>query len=218
MSKELSYNMSKTILEMAQKPLRSREEAVLLLLYTVRMFDAEEFLHRQGKEKVVVYVDKMNRIFYILENKIFSMQFPFCIELNNGKLNKIYGLKSGLDIDSILVSILIRIFEKLNADSCSLENFFDELLGENEMLKNIDTEQLWIILKFILTYDLGYLRYDYDEKHCNGKMHPLNHLDICLDDCSAYKIGLEKAIDYAMLKDILDTTTSCSFLKKDDKS
>lgn len=86
------------------------------------------------------------------------------------------------------------------------------MYGEND-LQNIGEGQLWEIVKFISTYDLGYLRYDYDEKNKNGMLHPINHLDICLDTAATFKIGLEKVLDYEMFKDILDITTDCSFLK-----
>ena len=36
--------MSKGIFEMSGRPLRSRREAILLLLYTIRMFDIEEWI------------------------------------------------------------------------------------------------------------------------------------------------------------------------------
>ena len=44
MEKELTFKMSKQIIEMSTKPLRTREEAVLLLLYTIRMFDSRSYL------------------------------------------------------------------------------------------------------------------------------------------------------------------------------
>ena len=44
MGKELTFRMSKQIAEMSIKPIRTREEAILLLLYTIRMFDVSIFL------------------------------------------------------------------------------------------------------------------------------------------------------------------------------
>lgn len=74
MGKELTFRMSKQIAEMSIKPLRTREEAILLLLYTIRMFDVSIFLTDERSEKVKISIDKMNRIFYLLEGKMFSMQ------------------------------------------------------------------------------------------------------------------------------------------------
>lgn len=73
----------------------------------------------------------MNRIFYLLKGKIFSMQFPFRIENNDVQ---------------------------------------------------------------------------------NGKLHPLHHLDICLDSSAIYKIGLNQEIGFDNFKDILDTTTESWYI------
>ena len=213
MAKEIKFNAGKNIYEMACKPLRSRKEAILLLLYTIRMFDVEELTLENVSIKVAIAINKMNRIFYILEDKIFSMQFPFCLEICEDKVARIYDAKTGLDMDSMLVSALIGIFQKADANSnYSLDNFLEEIIDSENILPNVEVNQLWEIVKSISTYDLGYLRYDYDEEHKNGVLHPLNHLDIFLDTGATYKIGLEKRLSYEKFKDILDITTNCFFL------
>ncbi|MDE7331003.1 MAG: hypothetical protein K2O16_02010 [Lachnospiraceae bacterium] len=212
MEKEASYSMSKGIFEMASRPLRSRQEAILLLLYTIRMFEVDELIAENKTIKVVISINKMNRIFYVLEDKIFSMQFPFFVEMEHDKIARIYDTRTGLDIDSRLVSTLIGIFEKTNTGNSSFDSLFDEIMYCGDNLPNVGIEQIWEVVKFISTYDLGYLRYDYDEKHKKGLLHPVNHLDICLDTAAAYKIGLKKSLNYEMFKDILDTTTNCFFL------
>ena len=65
------------------------------------------------------------------------------------------------------------------------------------------------MLAHLLKYDLGYIRYDIDPEHENGRMHPLNHLDICLDTAATYKIGLDKKIEFDDFKNILDITNEC---------
>lgn len=134
------------------------------------------------------------------------------LEIQENKIVRIYDVKTGVDVDSMLISTLIRIYEK-KENALSFDSLFEEIMyGEND-LQNIGEGQLWEIVKFISTYDLGYLRYDYDEKNQNGLLHPINHLDVCLDTAATFKIGLEKVLDYEMFKDILDITTDCSFLK-----
>jgi len=51
MGKEFSYKMSKDILALSSKPLRKKEEAILLLLYTIRMFDACQYISDDRKEQ-----------------------------------------------------------------------------------------------------------------------------------------------------------------------
>lgn len=213
MGKEIIFKMSKSIYEMASKPIRTKREAILLLLNTMRMFDVNDFMPDNQKASVVLSVDKMNRIFYILENKIFSMQFPFCVELENESVTRIYDRKAGLDIDFMLVSVLIGLFTGNKEDKLSLDEFVDEILLSEKNLQNASIEQLWELVKFVATFDLGYLRYDYDEEHANGLLHPTCHLDVFLETAATYKVGLEEKVDFRVFKDILDVTTDCYFLK-----
>lgn len=53
-------------------------------------------------------------------------------------------------------------------------------------------KEMWLLISYLLKYDLGYIRYDIDQEHENGRMYPPNHLDICLDIAATYKIGLDK--------------------------
>lgn len=88
MGKELTFTMSQQIIDMASKPLRKREDAILLLLYTIRMFDFHEIFMRfvayrllknslqhtlfQIGEPVIKYKESgsiMDWIKYIKENK-----------------------------------------------------------------------------------------------------------------------------------------------------
>lgn len=214
MAKEIKYNMGKNIFEMASRPLRSKQEVILLLLYTIRMFEVEELKPESKNVQVAIVINKMNRIIYILEKKIFSIQFPFFVETQGDKIARIYDPKTGLEIDSMLVSALIGIFEKSFSDSFPIDSFLDEILYWENILHNVNNNQIWEIVKSFSDFDLGYIRYDCDEKHQNGLLHPANHLDICLDMAATFKIGLEKSINYEIFKDILDTTTDCFFLKK----
>lgn len=71
---------------------------------------------------------------------------------------------------------------------------------------------MWLLISHLLKYDLGYIRYDIDSEHENGRMHPLNHLDICLDTAATYKIGLDKKIEFDDFKNILDITNECWYI------
>ena len=83
MGKELTFTMSQQIIDMASKPLRKREDVILLLLYTIRMFDLDKSELNIHNESIRISINKMNRIFYLLKGKMFSMQFPFRIENND---------------------------------------------------------------------------------------------------------------------------------------
>ena len=208
MEKLLIFNMSSHILDMAVKPLRSRESAILLMLHTIRMFDDYEFIKEEREEKVNISINKMNRIFYSLEKKIFSMQFPFYIYDNSKKIS-IYHKATGIDVNPIVQSFLIKVFEELNNKDIDIETFYYLIMDFRSIDKEYSEEQIWSLILHLLRYDLGYIRYDVDHKNANGNMHPVNHFDVCLDSSATYKIGLYEGIEFDEFKDILDITTKC---------
>lgn len=216
MRKEISFKMSKQIIEMAEKPLRTREEAVLLLLYTIRMFDSSAYLSNDDRmERVNILIDKMNRIFYLIQGKIFSIQFPFCIDVStdHGDIT-VYHNTTGIVINSRVLSFLISAFEDMKRKEMNFENIFDIIMGSEVEEESFNSKQMWILISYLLKYDLGYIRYDIDPDHENGKMHPLNHLDVCLDTSATYKIGLDRQITFDDFKSILNITTECWFINK----
>lgn len=213
MGKEFTFRMSKQIAEMSIKPLRTREEAILLILYTIRMFDVSIFLTDERSEKVKISIDKMNRIFYLLEGKMFSMQFPFCIDDSSNQDNfRIYHNITGNAINSMVLSFLIEVFEKMNRKEMDFDTIFEVIVGSEVNDDNFTTKEKWLLILHLLKYDLGYIRYNIDPEHENEKMHPLNHLDICLDTAATYKIGLNKKIEFDDFKNILDRTNECWYI------
>ncbi len=75
-------------------------------------------------------------------------------------------------------------------------------------------QETWEILKRLYSIEYGYLRFDYDEEQENGKLHPLNHLDINFVNSNQFKIGLNKKITLEEFTDIIDLTTDCYYLDK----
>ncbi len=214
MAKEFSYTMSHMILNSAETPLRNRESAVLLLLNTLRMIEASSYITSSLTEKVIIYTDKMNRIFYVLNDKIFSMQFPFHIEKREGK--NIYSCSYAV-IGQSELSFLIGVFNILATKKpSSFEEIYENFLSMTDNGVSLAEETAWNLTHYLLSYDLGYLRYDYDEKNNkqhNANLHPLNHLDVFLDSGATFKIGLKKRISYSEFCNILDTTTDCLYLQ-----
>jgi hypothetical protein len=214
MAKEYSFVMSKQIIEKSSKPLRSREEAVLLILYTIRMLDICKYITEEREEKVIFSIDKMNRIFYQSENKVFSMQFPFCIEKNSDDSGiVIYDLITRKQINSTVLSLLIEAFERLSRVETDFETLFEIVMEPQENGIDISEKEMWKLVEHLLKYDLGYLRCDHDSENAEGDLHPLNHFDIFLDSQATFKIGLKKQIDYCRFQDILNINTDCTYLR-----
>ena len=213
MRKELTFTMSQQIIDMASKPLRKREDAILLLLYTIRMFDLDKSELNIHNESIRISINKMNRIFYLLKGKMFSMQFPFRIE-NNDIQNgiRIYDSVTGILINATTLSFLIGLFEQINRSETDFEKVFEIMMETEQNDDEFTMEQMWTLFSYLLKYDLGYIRYDIDPEHENGKLHPLYHLDICLDNSATYKIGLNQEIRFDNFKDILYTTTESWYI------
>lgn len=213
MGKELTYKMSRQIIECSLPPLRTREEAILLILNTIRMFDISKFLLDERKEKVVISINKMNRIFYVLDGKMFSMQFPFCVDKSGDDEEvRIYHKSSGVDITPRVLSVLIEAFEKIKSEDVDFDTVFEIIMESEGYDDEVTPKNMWLLISHLLKYDLGYLRYDIDPEKENGKMHPLNHLDICLDTSATYKIGLSKELTFSEFRNILDITTECAYI------
>ena len=147
MEKELTFRMSKQIAEMSIKPLRTREEAILLLLYTIRMFDVSIFLTDERSEKVKILINKMNRIFYLLEGKKLSMQFPFCIDDRSKQdIIIIYHNITGTKINPMVLSFLIEAFEEMNRREMDFETIF-EIIMEAELNDDVfTTKDMWLLI------------------------------------------------------------------------
>lgn len=213
MGKELTFTMSEQIIDMASKPLRKREDAILLLLYTIRMFDLDESELNIHSESIKISINKMNRIFYLLKGKMFSMQFPFRIESDDTqKVSRIYDGVTGILINATTLSFLIGMFEQINRPETDFETVFEIMMKSEQNNDEFTMEQMWTLFSHLLKYDLGYIRYDIDPEHENGRLHPLNHLDICLDSSATYKIGLNQEIGFDNFKDILDVTTESWYI------
>ena len=211
MSKYIDFDMGKLMYEMASKPLRTKRDLILLVLNTIRIIGINVSTGEK-KGKIVLKVDYMNRLFYEIENKIFSIQFPFLIELKEENSFRVYDNYAGVEIDNKIISLLIGMFENYDSEIITFEDFFTELYQSADASEDVEAETLWILIKRMAIFDVGYLRYDHDKEHENGKMHPLNHLDINFESNSTYKIGLNDRMSLEEMIDIVDISSKCSFL------
>lgn len=194
------------------KPFRTRKELIALLLETTKLLYTEGI---SGKSygKVIVVIDKMSRVFYEIENKIFSMVFPFGIEKVDGRY-RVYDVELEVDIDSKLLSIMISILAQLELLNVTAESILDVYCDTfSEEIEREDVKAAWEVLFKLLFIELGYIRYDLDEEHADMIYHPLNHFDVNYSADTSYKIGLRKAISVDYMISFLDTKSKCSYLE-----
>ena len=120
--------------EKVSKAIRKKEDIILLLLETMKIFLIDDiFQGNDIKGKVILNIEKMSRVVFELENKYFSFNFPFSVEDDvDGIGMRIYDSVSGVELDSKNISVLIRIFnEKLKGDYL-IEDIYYKLASEDE--------------------------------------------------------------------------------------
>ena len=217
--KEFKVNMTRRFVELASKPIRNKNHIITLMLEAIPLLTYGDILENPTNNYVVLRVDKMKRLFFVIEDKVYSFNFPFNIEIKAGERNPIiYDPVSDLELDALNLTILRSAHEEMFYQDDGKGDILDL---DSELIQVIDCfdtnhnkDIIWKIFKMLLTFEAGYLRYDYDEKRENGKLHPLNHLDINYSSEGTFKIGINNKVDYNTFIDILDIRTDCYFITK----
>lgn len=159
-------------------------------------------LPTSSKMKLIIH--KMSRLFFYKDEKYFSISFPFTIIFNDNEVVELTS-HSGKKLNNKSISAIISILDspefKLNP---SLIDFYIEP-------NSIDSSGLFL-LEDIFLFEPSYIRYDFDPKNENGKLHPLNHIDVNYSQYSTFKLGLSKAITEEDFENLQNTKTDCSFI------
>lgn len=192
---------------------KTKTQILNILLESVRYALSYSSLNiNNSKGKIVLVVDKMSRLFFCSENKAYSIAFPFLTLKYNNQI--LFSLQN-TDVDAYLVSNLITVInDDKFLEGCSIE------LSESLLDYEAENVSFWNVLRELLLYEDGYIRYDYDEKgfidaRNKGEehRHPLNHFDLFYTNRATFKVGAENKIDLNDLIDILDIRTDCKYLK-----
>ncbi|ELC8460391.1 hypothetical protein QYB77_002574 [Clostridium perfringens] len=213
MEKSFEMQIEKFFLKKVVKAIRRKEDIIILLLETIKIFLMKDFIEvTEAKGKIILKVDKMSRLIFQIENKYFSFNFPFNIEVDKSVSNiRIYDSILGIDIDDKLISILISIFnEKIITDRCLDDIYYELVFGDN----TLNINDIRILVERLSMFECGYLRYDYDVERQDGHIHPINHLDINYSVGSTFKLGFPDIITIDDFIDILDLKTNCHYLNK----
>ncbi|EUL78385.1 Uncharacterised protein [Enterobacter hormaechei] len=192
------------------KPVRDRKQVVELLLSTMRLFLLQP-LPRPLKISglLELRISKMSRLFFFSENKHFSIAFPFIAKLNDDGVLAFYN-DSGFEISSKTLSEITAIIDSgYDFDNGSFIDFYDSF---EESL--VESPNFWTVFLKLMTFEEGYIRYDYDEEHENGDLHPLNHLDIFYSSKPTFKIGLRGRYQKDYLVNLVNRETNCVYLDK----
>ncbi|MDN0039778.1 hypothetical protein QVO03_05755 [Bacillus aerophilus] len=205
-------------MEIASKPIRTKKHVIMLMLEAIPLLTNADVLERPSNNYIILRVDKMKRLFFVIENKIFSFNFPFNVEVQEEKNNPIiYDSITDLELNALNLTVLKSAFEETfygneNQGILDLDSELMQVIDSFDTKPNKD--QVWQILKTLQMFESGYLRYDYDEVRENGKLHPLNHIDINYTSDGTFKIGINDTLDCNTFIDILDVNTDSYFISK----
>lgn len=215
--KSFCFELTDDLYKQASRPIRKKEDIISLLLNTLKIFMSVlpvEETNCQSNNKLILNVDKMSRLFYSIENKIFTINFPFSVY----KVESIDFLKlkyNNIEIDSYISSLLISIFEENETFSIPFDNmkeFVLQHMAENGW-NEADPQDVCDIIKKLIVFETGYLRYEYDKLHANARIHPQNHIDFYYESNNEIKVGLDNRIDSKWLVDFSNINTECKFIK-----
>jgi len=197
--------------------IKTKFQIINILLEASRyMLSNIEVSQDQIVGEIRIVVDKMNRIFFSSENKCYSIVFPFnvLVEEDNIRLS----FSNNINVDSYIIS---KAKSAINCDefndTCIL-GFADSIYDNSNDLDN--EELLWSFIKELMLFEVGYIRYDYDElgyeeavqKGCPHR-HPLNHYDLFYTNRATCKIGLTEKQTMDSLIDLLNVGTDCKYLR-----
>lgn len=159
------------------KPIRNKNDCVSILLEAVENFIYHNEAIKQIQNNTMLLEN--GRLFVFLENKYFSIKFPFKIKIEE----EIKFYINNIELNSKILSAIRYAFLNI---SNSIRDILYQIEKEYEQ---IDKDEIEEIIIAMLLLDDGYLRYDHDAKNENGKLHPLDHLDIFYTNNSV-KLGL----------------------------
>lgn len=193
---------------------RNRMDVIKIVIKACEFIIDEQysiFEHiRDVKDKSFIYMDKMKRIVISTENQLFSIGFPFNVDIDNVKITY---LNNTITINNHILSVIESIINVLD-ERCSIEEILEKIWEEEGFEQASDAEKYAIctLITVLLSYEVGYIRYDYDDVHENGKLHPLNHFDVNYSTNTTYKIGANKKLDIELFLKLLDITSECLYL------
>lgn len=198
------------------KRIKTKIQMLEILLEATRfMLISNDVNSENTSGKLILFVDRMSRLFFFKDNKYYSIVFPFYVTEIDEKLS--FSLKNEVEVDAEMISNVFSIIrcEKFE-DKCSL-NFIEPI---NEIEEDIN-EDFWDFFKELLMFEDGYLRYDKDEENYlkakeNGEehKHPLHHFDFFYSSNATFKIGLRNEILQNDFIDVLDVNKDCEYINK----
>ena len=200
--------------------IKSKIQIIKILLEFVRgsLLYRETIEERDIKSPYVkLIIDKKSRIFFFSEKKYYTIHFPFsCSKQDDGSLEITYqGYRNIIPIKSEIISKVMEILNDEQFNSVSALDFIEPI---DKMESEID--YIWELLKGLLMFEDGYVRFDNDPEEYNRAKnegrehtHPENHIDIFYNNGNTLKLGLKGKSTPDEFIDYFDSKKDCKYLE-----
>lgn len=215
------YNLNKTDVDIffPNELIKSKIQIIKILLEFVRGI----LLYRKTIEErdikspyVKLIIDKKSRIFFFDEKKYYTIHFPFNCLIQEGSLEITYqGYRNIIPIKSEIISKVMEILNDEQFNSVSALDFIEPI---DKMESEID--YIWELLKGLLMFEDGYVRFDNDSEEYNRAKnegrehtHPENHIDVFYNNGNTFKLGLKRKSTPDEFIDYFDPKKDCKYLK-----
>lgn len=207
---QLDINLSLTKTFFPEERIKDKYKIIEILLEACRyILYNKRVVQARSKYKMILYKDKMSRLVFVCENKIYSIAFPFNINQTKSEISINY--KNRLDLDSQNITTLLSILKSPTINSENCLEFLDPIVSYDQ--------NLWTTFRDLLILEDGYVRYDKDEdgflkakKDGHENRHPLNHIDIFYTNQASFKLGLKLEYTDTDLIDLMERNTDCKYL------
>jgi len=204
--KNFTFKISKDQLDWIFKPVREKLHVIKVLMRVIKiMLTYQEPTEAQVAGHFNLTVNSMSRLIFVSKEKIYSINFPFRVTGNIGSL-KFYS-NHHQDINSKATSNILALID----DGIFIEQHVLDFAMPLADRFDIDND-LWALLRELLLWEDGYIRYDDDPDNEDGDVHPRYHLDVFYSSAATFKLGLRQAIEHVTFADILDVNTNCQYL------
>ncbi len=183
-----------------------------LLLQSIKyMLTNDTFTKSDGCNYFTLYVNKMSRLFFWLDDKYFSITFP--CEWYNNEVKMITPKGGQVIIDNKLSSVLLRVVSETKLSSeVSYDEILESYLQYDELVDDID--DILDCVSYLKTFESGYLRFDIDKNASERKNpHTYYHMDINYTLKAQWKVALSSKFKKDDFIDILDICTVAKSLK-----
>ncbi len=212
--KEFLYKLEEHEINSFPNVIRNRFGVIkiLTLLIDIILYRKPEINTHYQFPYFIIRVDKMSRIFVFEEKRYYSCNFPFAIHVDDDTMKIVFD--NEFEIDTQILSYITSSTNNNNLSSIDKisEELYERVFDENndEDIINLYYNRCIRVISKLLSFEIGYLRCDYDDITPDEEVHPLNHIDVNFTTSATYKLGLSDKITPEKLIDLIDGYTKCA--------